>query len=172
MPNHEGTPPSLLRRYYSAKLRSTRVLRRLKAASPARLTAGEKKKLRLKVSREKSAVARPHERKFLGLRIVKGKEGPIIGNAPKSIVRFKKRVREITKRNRGINLTRMVAEMNRYTMGWVNYLRLAQAKELMQKLDSWIRRRLRCFIWKHWKKWGTRVRHLRGEEWAHCWPTR
>jgi group II intron reverse transcriptase/maturase len=117
-------------------------------------------KLRLKVNKEKSAVARPYERKFLGLRILRSREA-IIGIAPKSIARFKKKVRQITKRNRGISLTQVIEELNRYTMGWVNYFGIAQAKSIMEKLDSWIRRRLRCFIWKQWKKWGTRVRHLR-----------
>jgi group II intron reverse transcriptase/maturase len=116
-------------------------------------------KLRLKVNKEKSAVARPRERKFLGLRIVKMKEA-IISIAPKSIDRFKKKVREITKRNRGISLLRMVEELNRYTMGWVNYFGIAKAKSLMMDMDSWIRKRLRCFIWKQWKGWGTRVRNL------------
>ena len=103
------------------------------------------RKLRLKVNQEKSAVARPYERKFLGLRILRSKEA-IIGIAPKSIVRFKKRVRQITKRNRGISLARMIEELNRYTMGWVNYFGIVQAKDIMSKLDSWIRRRLRCAI--------------------------
>lgn len=116
-------------------------------------------KLKLKVNKEKSAVARPRERKFLGLRIVKMKEA-IISIAPKSIDRFKKKVREITKRNRGISLVRMVEELNRYTMGWVNYFGIAKAKSLMMDMDSWIRKRLRCFIWKQWKGWGTRVRNL------------
>ena len=71
------------------------------------------RKLRLKVNQEKSAVARPYERKFLGLRILRSKEA-IIGIAPKSIVRFKKRVRQITKRNRGISLARMIEELNRF----------------------------------------------------------
>lgn len=118
------------------------------------------KKLRLKVNRGKSAVARPRERKFLGLRIVKGKE-VMVSIAPKSIARFKKRVREITKRNRGISLARMLGELNRYTTGWVNYFGIARARDIMSKLDSWIRRRLRCFIWKQWKNWSTRVHHLR-----------
>ena len=89
-------------------------------------------KLRLKVNRAKSAVAKPYERKFLGLRILRSKEA-IIGIAPKSIARFKNKVRQITKRNRGISLTRMIEEPNRYTMGWVNYFGIARAKDIMEK---------------------------------------
>jgi len=124
------------------------------------LTQFLEKKLKLRVNREKSAVARPGERKFLGLRIVRGKD-VMISIAPKSITRFKQEVRRITKRNRGISLTRMIEELNRYTMGWVNYFGIAKAQSLMVKLDSWIRRRLRRFIWKQWKGWRTRAHNLR-----------
>lgn len=124
------------------------------------LTQFLEKKLRLKVNKEKSAVARPVHRKFLGLRIVKGKEA-YISIAPKSLERFKKRIREITKRNRGISLSQLIRELNSYTMGWVNYFGIATAKSLMRDLDSWIRKRLRCFIWKQWKGYGTRVRNLK-----------
>lgn len=124
------------------------------------LTQFLEKKLRLKVNKEKSAVARPIERKFLGLRLVKGKEA-YISIAPKSLERFKKRVRGLTKRNRGISLAQMLEELNRYTMGWVNYFGIATAKSLMRDLDSWIRKRLRCFIWKQWKTTQTRARNLR-----------
>jgi RNA-directed DNA polymerase len=117
-------------------------------------------KLRLKVNRAKSGVARPIERKFLGLRII-GVAKAHIAIAPKSLERFKKTVRRITKRNRGISLSQMLVELNRYTMGWVNYFGIAQLKSIAQGLDSWIRRRLRCFIWKQWKRYGTRVRNLR-----------
>ena len=124
------------------------------------LTRFLEKKLRLKVNKEKSAVARPRERKFLGLRIVKGKEA-FISIAPKSLERFKKKVRELTKRNRGISLSRLISELNSYTIGWVNYYGIARARAIIVELDGWIRRRLRCFIWKQWKKWGTRVRNLK-----------
>jgi group II intron reverse transcriptase/maturase len=123
------------------------------------LTQFLEKKLRLTVNTEKSAVARPVQRKFLGMRIVKGKEA-YISIAPKSLERFKKRVRELTKRNRGISLSQLMSELNSYTMGWVNYFGIAKAKSLMMDLDSWIRKRLRCFIWKQWKTAQTRRRHL------------
>ncbi len=123
------------------------------------LTQFLEKKLRLKVNKEKSGVAKPRERKFLGLRIVKGKEA-FISIAPKSLERFKKAVRRITKRNRGRSLTHVITELNRYTTGWVNYFGIADAKSIMQKLDGWIRRRLRCLIWKQWKGWQTRAHNL------------
>lgn len=124
------------------------------------LTQYIEKKLKLRVNKEKSAVARPSERKFLGLRILEWKEAKI-SISPKSLERFKKTIREITKRNRGISLCLMIRELNRYTMGWVNYYGIAETKSIMGRLDGWIRRRLRCFIWKQWKNWGTRARNLR-----------
>jgi RNA-directed DNA polymerase len=117
------------------------------------------KKLKLRVNCEKSGVARTYERKFLGMRIAVGERAKIC-LAPKSLIRFKKTVRRITKRNRGISLDKMLEELNRFTMGWVNYFSLAEAESTMRKMDSWIRRRLRCFIWKQWKNYRTRVRHL------------
>lgn len=118
------------------------------------------KKLRLKVNKEKSAVARPRERKFLGMRII-GMREAYISIAPKSLSRFKKGVREITKRSRGVSLTRVINELNSYTIGWVNYYGIAEAKTITKNLDGWIRRRLRCYIWKQWKNWDTRVRNLK-----------
>lgn len=61
-----------------------------------------------------------------------------------------------------MSLSRVIAELNRCTMGWVNYFSLAAIKSLTRDLDSWIQRRLRCFLWKQWKHYRTRVRHLQG----------
>ena len=117
-------------------------------------------KLKLKVNRAKSAVARPNERKFLGMRIVGGNKA-YISLAPKSLLRLKTTIRRITKRNRGISLAQLLRELNQSTMGWVNYFALARINSFCRVLDSWIRRRLRCFIWKQWKTWANRVSHLR-----------
>jgi len=117
-------------------------------------------KLKLRVNRTKSAVARPYERKFLGMRIV-GVAKAHISLAPKSLLRFKATIRRITKRNRGVSLAQVIRELNQATMGWVNYFALAQVKSICDHLDSWIRRRLRCFIWKQWKTYANRLAHLR-----------
>jgi len=126
----------------------------------ASLTRFLEKQLKLRVNREKSAVARPHERKFLGMRIVAGEQARIC-LAPQSLLRLKAAIRRITKRNRGVSLSRVIAELNQLTMGWVNYFALAEVKTICRDLDRWIRRRLRCFLWKQWKTRQTRVRHLR-----------
>lgn len=117
------------------------------------------RKLRLKVNRAKSAVGRPGQRKFLGLRLVD--EGEVhIGLAPESITRFKRGIREITNRNRGVNLAHVIEQLNRYTRGWANYFAIATQERIFKGLDGWIRRRLRCFLWKQWKTTRARVRHL------------
>jgi len=105
-------------------------------------------------------VARPAERKFLGFSFTSGKQ-PKRRIAPKSLLRFKKRVRELTKRNRGVSLAGIVAELARYLTGWRGYFSFCETPSVLTGLDSWIRRRLRCFQWKQWKRGTTRFAELR-----------
>jgi len=107
------------------------------------------KRLRLKVNRDKSAVAYVGERKFLGHRLLSGGRQTI---APKSLERAKERIREITRRNRGISFTQMVRELNVFLRGWVAYYRHAECKTHLQRLDEWIRRKLRCVRLKQRKR--------------------
>jgi len=99
-------------------------------------------KLKLKVNQEKSGVRRCEKVKFLGYTIQP--EGGI-RVADKSLARFKKKVIKLTKRNRGISITKMIDELNRFLRGWVNYYRLANCWLPWRYLDGWIRRRLRCY---------------------------
>lgn len=117
-------------------------------------------KLKLKVNQEKSAVARPAERKFLGFSFTRGRQ-PKRRIAPTSLLRFKKRVRELTKRNQGVSLAGMIQRLARYLTGWRGYFRFCQTPSVLASLDSWIRRRLRCFQWKLWKRGTTRFAELR-----------
>jgi len=105
--------------------------------------------LKLRVNREKSAVALIEERKFLGHRQLRGGR---LGIAPKSLVRMKERVREITRRNRGIRFAGMVADLNSFLTGWVTYFRRAECRAHLQRLDEWIRRKLRCVRLKQRKR--------------------
>ena len=107
-------------------------------------------KLKLKVNREKSAVARPWERKFLGFSFTM-KEPQRRRIAPKSLVRFKGRVRAITRRTRGVSLQGMIKDLNIYLRGWHGYFGFCQTPSVLAELDGWIRHRLRCVIWKQWK---------------------
>lgn len=108
------------------------------------------RRLRLQVNTEKSAVDRPWRRKFLGMSVTHGRQ-PKLRIAPKSVDRFKDRVREITSRRRGISVTRMIAELNRYVRGWFGYFRMTESPSVLEELDGWIRRRIRCFMLKQWK---------------------
>jgi RNA-directed DNA polymerase len=105
--------------------------------------------LRLRVNREKSAVASIEERKFLGHRLLGGGK---LGIAPKSLERAKDRIRRITRRNRGIRLDRMVRELNSFLTGWVTYFRYAACKTHLTELDGWVRRKLRCVRLKQCKR--------------------
>jgi len=125
-------------------------------------------KLKLKVNREKSAVDRPWRRKFLGFSFLPNREATI-RLAPKTLERFKARIREITSRTKSISMEERISQLNRYLMGWIGYFRLAAAKTHCERLDSWIRRRLRMCLWKQWKRYKTRLRNLRAlgvPEWA------
>jgi RNA-directed DNA polymerase len=105
--------------------------------------------LRLRVNRQKSTVAYIEERKFLGYRLLSGGR---LGIAPKSLDRAKDRIREITRRNRGVNVRQMTSELNSFLTGWVTYFRLAACKARLTELDGWTRRKLRCVRLKHCKR--------------------
>jgi len=117
------------------------------------------KKLKLRVNQAKSAVARPFERKFLGLRVI-GQMQARLSIAPQSLKRAKDTIRRITRRNRGVSLVRVLEELGRFTDGWVGYFWIARTPSVFQSLDEWIRRRLRCYQWKQWKTWRHRAREL------------
>jgi len=118
------------------------------------------KKLRLKVNRDKSAVGRPWERKYLGFCLTNSRKNPKIRIHWKTIKRFKQRVREITARRRGRSLIQVIGELKQYMFGWWNYYGLTESFNRLRPLPHWIRRRLRALIWKHWKNRKTRVRQL------------
>ena len=118
------------------------------------------KQLKLKVNEQKSAVARPRERKFLGFSFTWQRE-PKRRIAPKAIVRFKQRVRELTRRTRGVSVEVMVKQLGRYLTGWRGYFGFCQTPSVMQRLEQWLRRRLRSVVWKQWKYARVRFAELR-----------
>jgi RNA-directed DNA polymerase len=122
------------------------------------VTAFLEGKLRLRVNQDKSAVAPVEERAFLGHRL--GNTGSL-GIAPKSLDRMKDRLRQITRRNRGIALGTMIAQVNAFITGWVTYYRHAQASSALRKVDAWLRRKLRCVRLKQCKRTKSIVNFLR-----------
>lgn len=103
-----------------------------------------KKRLRLDINEEKSAVARPSTRTFLGYSMT-GHRAPKLRLGPGSTVRLKNRLREILRRTRGRSLKTIVFELNRYLRGWLGYFRLIETPSALKRLQSWIQRKLRCY---------------------------
>lgn len=119
-------------------------------------------KLKLKVNESKSAVARPGQRKFLGFSFTSG-EKVKRRIAPKAILRFKERIRELTRRTRGVSIERMIEDLRRYLIGWRGYFGFCETPSTMKELEGWLRRRLRCFLWKQWKRGRVRFERLRSK---------
>jgi len=127
-------------------------------------------RLRLRVNHAKSAVAPVQERKFLGHRLLPDGTLTI---APKSLERAQDRVREITRRNRGVSLEQQIQELNSFLTGWVTYFRHAKARSALAELGGWVRRKLRCVRLKQRKraKSITDFLHGLGVPWGRCWTT-
>jgi RNA-directed DNA polymerase len=118
------------------------------------------KRLKLKVNRAKSAVAHPHRRKFLGLSFTSDYE-PKRRIAPQALARFKSKVRQLTRRTRSAALRQIVEDLSRYLIGWRGYFGFCQTPSVLRALDQWVRRRLRCLLWKQWKRGTNRFAELR-----------
>jgi RNA-directed DNA polymerase len=118
------------------------------------------RRLRLQVNAAKSAVARPWERKFLGYSLTWHREARL-KVAASSVQRLKEKLREIFRRGRGRHVGRVIeGELTPLLRGWMNYFRLAEVKGIFEELDSWIRRKLRCLIWRQWKRPYARAKYL------------
>jgi RNA-directed DNA polymerase len=130
------------------------------------------KRLRLRVNREKSAVARPWQRKFLGYTVTMHRT-PKLRVAPQSITRLKTRLRLQLRAGRGRSLSRTVADLKPLLRGWVGYFRMADVRSSFEELDAWLRRRLRCLLWRQWKRPRTRARELlrRGLDLTRAWAS-
>src|ERR1700758_287959 len=107
-------------------------------------------KLKLKVNESKSAVARPQERKFLGFSFTAGPEAKRV-IAPKALDRFKRRIREITRRAKGVSIQTTIKELAAYMRGWRSYFGFCETPEVLVYLTRWVRLRLRAALWRQWK---------------------
>jgi len=118
-----------------------------------------KKRLRLTVNREKSAVDRPWKRKFLGYTFTTHYQ-PKLKVAPESVKRLKGRLREMFRRGRGRSLRRVIGDLRPMLVGWMSYYRKSQVRITFERLDQWIRRKLRAILWRQWKRNWTRAKEL------------
>jgi RNA-directed DNA polymerase len=107
-------------------------------------------KLKLKVNEAKSAVAQPQERKFLGFSFTAGPEVKRV-IAPKALDRFKRRIREITRRAKGVSMETTMEELAPYMRGWRSYFGFCETPEVLIGLTRWVRLRLRAAMWRQWK---------------------
>lgn len=117
------------------------------------------RRLRLQINREKSAVDRPWKRVFLGFSMTWDKV-PRLRVAPSSVLRFKSNLKRAFRQGKGRNLSRFVEELKSVLQGWINYFQLTEVKNTFEELDGWIRRRLRCILWRQWKRSFARARNL------------
>jgi RNA-directed DNA polymerase len=117
------------------------------------------RRLRLQVNREKSAVDRPWKRVFLGFSMTWDKV-PRLRVAPSSVLRFKSNLKRAFREGKGRNLSRLVEELKPVLQGWINYFQFTEVKNTFEELDGWIRRRLRCILWRQWKRPFARAKNL------------
>ena len=147
-------------------VRSRRAGERVKAS----LTQFLSNVLHLRVNEKKSAVARPWQRKFLGYSMTFHTQ-PRLKPAEESVKRFKEKVRAVLRARRGRSLGHGIETLTPLIRGWATYFRLAEVKGIFEELDGWLRRKLRCILWRQWKRAFTRARRLiqRGLEEARAW---
>ena len=124
------------------------------------ITTFLKVKLKLKVNLQKSAVEISDKRKFLGFNLYRYHEGIRIRIAPQAIKGFKIKIHEITSRNNGQNITKRISRLNLYLRGWMQYFSLSDTPYILKMLEGWMRRILRMYLWKQWKKIRTKYRNL------------
>jgi RNA-directed DNA polymerase len=124
----------------------------------ASVTRFLERRLKLTVNAAKSAVDRPWRRTFLGFTFTRRRPNRRQVSV-KALKAFKQEVRQRTCRTRGVSLPRVVQDLRQYLDGWYTYFRFAEAQATFKELDSWVRRRLRCYVWKQWGR--RRYRELR-----------
>lgn len=125
----------------------------------AEITQFLEQRLKLKVNREKSACARPCERRFLGYSFTR-QEQARLKIAFESRKRLYEKVREHQRAGRGKSLAATISALNPLLRGWISYFRLTEVKSVLEELDGWVRHRLRGLLWRQWKRIATRIKAL------------
>jgi RNA-directed DNA polymerase len=136
--------------YVKSEAAATRVM--------ASITGFLAKRLRLKVNTEKSKIDHPWNVKFLGYSVTM--KDARLKVAPESVQRLKGSLQEILRCSRGVSVQKMIEESNKKLRGWANYFKLAEVERVFKDLDGWIRRRIRCVLWRQWKRVYRRATNL------------
>ncbi len=127
-------------------------------------------RLRLKLNKSKSALARPWERSFLGFTFSRSK-GNRVKVSDKALNRLKDKLRELSRRTRGHNIGSVIAEIRKALLGWKAYFGIAEVQSQLRDTDKWLRRKLRCYIWKQWGRKGYRMLRKAGVDRYLAWNT-
>jgi RNA-directed DNA polymerase len=137
----------------------------------ASITRFLEQRLRLKVNAEKSGVARPARRVFLGYSVHRGAKGVRLKVSAKAVTRLKGNLKAMFRRGRGRHLRKVIKELNPILRGWLNYYRHLEITGILKELDGWLRRHLRKILWRQWKRVSTRAKMLMrlGLEEARAW---
>jgi group II intron reverse transcriptase/maturase len=127
----------------------------------ASLTRFIEEELHLKVNRRKSGVRKASEMKLLGYGFYRSKDGWRLRVASKSLIRFKAKLREVTRKTWPVSMDERLERLSEVSRGWVNYFKFADARSHLRRMDGWVRSRLRYCIWTQWKRVRTRYKALR-----------
>jgi RNA-directed DNA polymerase len=136
----------------------------------ASVTRFLERRLKLTVNAAKSAVDRPWRRTFLGFTFTRRRPNRRLVSAT-ALKALKQEVRQRTGRTRGVSLPRVVDDLRQYLNGWYAYFRFAKGQSIFKELDSWVRRRLRCYVWKQWGRRRYRELRRRGVSQDLAWNT-
>ncbi len=134
----------------------------------ANVTRLLERRLKLKINTAKSAVARPSQRSFLSLSFGGGSQAKR-RKTPQALIRFKAKVRELTRCTRGASLAQIIEALSRYLIGWRGYFGFCETPTVLQALDQWLRRRLRAIAGRQWKRGSTRSRNCAAGPWLWTW---
>ena len=132
------------------------------------------KKLFLKVNQEKTVIDEAWNVKFLGISFYQREGETRIRIHPKSIMKMKAKIKELTSRSNGWGNAKRTEKLKLYIRGWINYFKIADIKSVLQETDKWMRRRIRAIYWKQWKKIKTKFAKLQGygiseqKSWEHA----
>jgi len=129
------------------------------------------RQLKLPVNARKSAVDRPWKRRFLGFTFTRSGKAKRRKVSESSLKRFKQTIRKLTRRTRGRTIEHIIADLRNYILGWKSYFGISEVPSPLKDVEKWVRRKLRCYLWKQWSQSGYRQLRKRGVSRRLAWHT-